>query len=197
MPFPSNPINNQITTVNNIKYVYNSIKGIWLKYSSVNPPIVFSNSTVTSTGLLTVSTTTANAVTISNGYFSTPGDAVIKDYILYGTTSNADETELLINGANRITVNINSTMLYNIDILAKRTDSIIDNAGWHLKGLALNNNNTVTDVGKLYEIIVARTDSSWVVDARIDSNNLKIYVKGALNKNIRWIASIRTVEVSQ
>ena len=110
-------------------------------------------------------------------------------------TTNSAETELLINNINRILVNMQTTVYYTIDIVGRRTDAV-DSSAFCLKGVATNMYGTISDVGKLYEVVVARSNSSIQVDARTTSNGLGIFVTGASSQTIKWTAYVRTVEVS-
>jgi hypothetical protein len=53
MAFPSNPVNNQQTTVNNITYYYNSTKSAWIRLSNSGSANLSVN-TVTTSGNITV-----------------------------------------------------------------------------------------------------------------------------------------------
>lgn len=119
-------------------------------------------------------------------------------YVLYGTTTNASEAEILIGGSNRIPVPADTTLFYEVSIVARRTDATGESASWHLKGCADNFSGTVANVGTIYEIVVAQDDIAWSVDVRADNTNdaINVFVTGAANKTIRWTASIKTTEVS-
>lgn len=124
-----------------------------------------------------------------------------KTYLLWGTTTDATETELFVAGSasSRIPVSNNTTIQYSVQISARRTDVSGESAGFELKALADNFSGSVADVGNVYEIVVARDDANWQVDARADDTNdsVNIYVTGAAGKTISWIAKVETVEVSQ
>ena len=120
------------------------------------------------------------------------------EYILYGSTTNGIETEILVEGSSRIPVAENSTMFYSIDVVARRTDgSDGEGGGWHLKGVADNYGGITSDVGNLYEILVSADDDSTTVDARIHdmSDTLRFYVTGSPGKSFKWTAKITTVVV--
>jgi len=126
---------------------------------------------------------------------------VSQQYVLWGTTNNNSETELFINGisSTRIPVATNRTVFYEIQIVARRTDATGESGSWHIKGCADNFSGSVADVGDIYEIIVARDDMTWTVDARADdtNNSINVYVTGATGKTIRWTAVVKTIEVAQ
>ena len=124
-----------------------------------------------------------------------------KQYVLYGTTTDATETEIFVGGtaSSRIPVATNTTVFYEVDIVARRTDATGESGGWHLKSVADNFSNTVADVGTVYEVQVASDDANWAVDARADDTNdaIGIHVTGAAGKTVRWTAIVRTFEVAQ
>lgn len=120
------------------------------------------------------------------------------EYILYGSTTNGIETEILVEGSSRIPIAENSTMFYNIDVVARRTDGGgSEGGGWHLKGAADNYNGITSDIGNLYEILVSVDDVNTTVDARIHdiSDTLRFYVTGSTGKSFKWTAKITTVVV--
>ena len=120
-------------------------------------------------------------------------------YVLHGTTTDATETEILTTASTRIPVSTNTTLFYEISIVARRTDATGESGSWHLKGCVDNFSDTVADVGNVYEIAVAQDDVSLAVDARADdtNNSINIYVTGAASKTIRWTAIVKTTEVAQ
>ena len=154
-------------------------------------------STITSgSNALAASTT---CMTLSNGYNTTVGDSVVKNYILYGTTTSNIETEIFLVGGSRIPVNNNTTVFYTIDVVGRRTDVSNEHIGTMVKGIAANNAGSTYDVGSLYEVIVARSTLDLLVDARVNSstNTLNIYVTGGQSKTIKWVAHVQIIEVSQ
>jgi hypothetical protein len=90
-------------------------------------------------------------------------------------------------------------MQYTIDISARRTDVTGEGGGWTLKGVLDSFSGTVADVGNLYEIVIARDDVNYVVDAFANNTtkSLDVFVTGVSAKTIRWVAYVQTVEVSQ
>ena len=131
---------------------------------------------------------------INNTESGTPSNV----YFLQGTTSNNTETELFVDGEsnNRITVPVDSSMYYTIDVTCRRTNGS-DFAAFTLKSVVSNSGNTVSDVGAVYEIVVARTDASISVDARADdaNNSIGVYVTGVTGKSFTWKAQVTVVEV--
>jgi hypothetical protein len=124
-----------------------------------------------------------------------------RQYLLWGETTNATETEIFVGGVTnaRIPVGTNTTINYSVQVVARRTDATGESAAWELKALADSFSGTVANVGNVYEVIVARDDENWLVDARADdaNNSVGIYVTGAAGKTIRWVAEVETSEVSE
>lgn len=120
-------------------------------------------------------------------------------YTLTATTTNATETEAFVSGSAgvRIPVATNKTVFYTAEIACRRTDASGDHGAWFIKGVASNNAGAVTDIGALYEVIVARTDSAMAVDLRADdaNNSVGVYVTGATGKTVSWRIVVTTVEV--
>lgn len=141
-------------------------------------------------------------ITVANGVISSAGggggsSSFSNEYILSGTTNNSTETEILIGGSTRIPVATNKSVNYIANITARRTDITGDYAMFELQGVASNNGGTVADVGSVYEVIVARTNTGYLVDARADdtNNSINIYVTGVTGHTISWKASVQTIEV--
>jgi hypothetical protein len=143
---------------------------------------------------------TAGSINVTGFVSQGTGTYVTRQYVLHGTTTNATETEILTVGAGtRMPVNTNTTVLYDIHIVARRTDATGESAAWELEGCTDNFSGTVADVGDVYEIVVAQDDVTWAVDARADdtNNSINLYVTGAANKTIRWTAVVKTIEVAE
>ena len=128
------------------------------------------------------------------------GTYVAKQYLLWGTTTDAIETEIFVGGVTnaRIAVGANTTINYSVQVVARRTDATGESAAWELKAVGDSYSGTVADVGNVYEVVVARDDENWQVDARADNTNnaIGIFVTGAAGKTIRWVAEIETSEVN-
>ena len=128
-------------------------------------------------------------------------NAVTNQYVLTGTTSDATETEIFIGGVSnsRVSVAANSTVMYSVDVVARRTDSDGVGAGYHFKGVIDNNSGTVADVGTLYEVIVSEDNVALLADVGADATNDTIYVKvtGIAGHTYRWVAVLTTTEAKE
>ncbi len=149
----------------------------------------------------TVLQITANGEhSFTSGGFANTNDSISRTYILRGTTTGNTEAELYLDTANtRIPVRANTTIFYSADIVGRRTDVTGESAGYEIKGVVDNFAGTVSDVGSLYELVVAEDDANLSVDARADdtNNTINFYVTGSTGKTIRWTALVRTTEVAQ
>lgn len=150
---------------------------------------------ITGTGNIDITGNTGLTGTTTQG----ATDFYTKQYVLYGTTTDATETEVLIGGSTRISVPSNTTMFYEVNIVSRRTDATGESGAWHLKGCADNFSDTVADVGDVYEIAVAQDDVNMSVDVRADDTNdaINVFVTGVASKTIRWTAIVKTIEVAQ
>lgn len=173
--------------------------------------LTFDGANVTVGGNVTANSFVGNTVSVTGNvtgnYFIGNGSqltgietsAYSGQYVLTANTTNASETQAFVNGVanSRITVSANTTMYYTVDITCRRTDAPGDHAAWFLKGVATNNAGNTSDVGSLYEVIVARTDAALAVDIRADNatDSVGVFVTGATGKTISWRAVVTTVEV--
>jgi hypothetical protein len=100
---------------------------------------------------------------------------------------------------NRIPVETDTNIFYDVTFVARRTDETGESAGIELKGVVDNFSDTVADVGDLYEILVASDNTNLVVEAAADdtNNSIKISVTGEASKTFRWTAIVKTTEVTQ
>ena len=105
----------------------------------------------------------------------------------------------MIGGSTRISVPTDTTMFYEVSIVARRTDATGESGAWHLKGCADNFSGTVADVGDVYEIAVAQDDLNLSVDVRADDTNnaINVFVTGVASKTYRWTAIVKTIEVAE
>jgi hypothetical protein len=161
----------------------------------------------TLTGTLNVSSSvgTSGQVLISTGtglQWSTTtggGSSYSNTYSLTGTTTNSTETELFIGGTagNRIPVPSNKSVSYTIDVAGRRTDVVGDVVFITLKGTALNNAGTTTDIGSIYEVIVARSDVNYLADCRANNttDTINVYVTGVAGRTLSWKAVVSIVEI--
>jgi len=140
-------------------------------------------------------------ITLGSAAAGATANAVTQQYILTGTTNNDTETEIFVGGVSnsRVGVAANSTVMYSVDVAARRTDSDGVGAGYHFKGVIDNNAGTVADVGTLYEVIVSEDNTALIADVGADATNDTIYVKvtGIASHTYRWVAVVTTTEAKE
>ena len=143
----------------------------------------------------------ANVATITNNNYYSSNVVNSNTYVLFGTSTGNNEIELFLNGINnsRIGVANNTTIKYDLDVVARRTDSANGNAGYSAKGVVVNNSNTVFDLGLIYEVVVGRNDINYNIDARANTTlkTLNIYATGNTAHTVKWVAIVSTTEVAQ
>lgn len=127
------------------------------------------------------------------------GPAYSNQYALTGTTTNATETEIFINGVSnsRMAVALNKNVFYTIDVVARETSGGTNYAAFTLKSAVANRAGTTSDLGNVYEVVIARSSASINVDVRADNTNdtINLYVTGLAGVTLSWNAVVTTVEV--
>lgn len=134
--------------------------------------------------------------------FSVAGDAQVSEMVLRQTSTDASAQELCGRAgclAGRLFVPSGSTWSFMVQIVARRTDVVGDEATYTCNGLIHNNSGTTALAATAtYSNVVESGDTSW--DATCIANDtqdaLKVQVQGAAGKTIRWVAYARLVRVS-
>jgi hypothetical protein len=135
------------------------------------------------------------------GNFSVAGDAQTNMYVLRSVTTTAAITELFLDGTGgtrRMVVPTDGTWRFEIHIVARRTDADNESAAYEIKGCIDNNAGTTAIVGAVSTNVTAEDTAAWdvLVDADNVNDALRIQVTGEAAKTIRWVAFVRTVEVT-
>jgi hypothetical protein len=132
----------------------------------------------------------------ASGRFSVDGDAQTSTYVLRYITVNANPTPLYLDGyAERLTIANNRTMTFDILVVGRSSGG--DSAGYHVRGVIENSSGTTSFVGTPTVTTLGEDSASWNVAVEADDTNdaLVIKVTGEADKTIRWVATVRTVEV--
>lgn len=137
----------------------------------------------------------------ANGNFSSAGDAQHAIYVLRNETTNATPTELFLDGTSaRLNIPFNSVVTFSITVAARRTDiSSATGAGYTFKGIVKKDsaNNTISFIGTPSKTLLGESDSQWDFDISTDTSGyLKLIATGKINNTIRWVATVRTTEVT-
>jgi hypothetical protein len=164
---------------------------------AVNPTGATSSSfIVNSTGIFcgkNASVYNSGQVSISNGKFSTDGDAQFSQYVLRTQTSNNSWTSLQSDGASGVLLKPNKTYSFCATIVGRCT-SQSNNAAYKLEGLVVNDTNSPSIIGTPIKTTLGETDSSWDARALISGVYLLCQVQGATSQNINWVGSVSLVE---
>lgn len=142
-------------------------------------------------------------ITQANGRFASQGDAQAGAYILRTSTINATPgVEMFFdgfNGAERLTMTSDTTWVWEVTVIGHRTDAS-GHAGFMLRGVVYcgGSLNSIMMLGTPSKEILARSDVGYDAAVSADSINgsLKITVKGASGQTIRWMALVKTTEIT-
>jgi len=212
----------EIDTTNNLFYFYST--GAWrtaattLQLYKENPstpttPLVAgTNAVAIGTGS---SATATNSIAIGQGTnariqgekafatgdFATAGDAQKSEIIMRNSTTNATTTELFVDGSTiRHVLPNNSAYNFFISLVARRTDATGGRAAYTFQGLIYRDANAASTAiqGGVTKTILAESNAAWDanVDADTTNGSLRIQVNGEAAKTIRWVAYVRTTEVT-
>lgn len=132
----------------------------------------------------------------ASGRFAATGDAQASLYVLRRTSTGTAYTELFLDGSgHRITIPDNRAMAFEILVVGHdNTDN--QAAGYRFWGIIKNVGGTVSFVESV-DKSQKDDDDSWDARVQADDTNdaLVIEVRGN-NETVRWVATVRTSEVS-
>jgi len=143
----------------------------------------------------------------ASGFFSAIGDAQLGLAVLRAATTDATATGLTPNGTaassgNIIAVPNNSAFAFTGTIIARQQAAGGSNyAAWEVKGAILRDGTAASTVLGSYNInVLSKTAgaSAWDLTLSADTTNggLAVTATGAATTNIRWVATIKTSEVT-
>lgn len=129
------------------------------------------------------------------------GSAQSSLFVLRRQTTNSSPTELLLDngeeGERRIQLSEDGTWLFDIIIVARSSSGA--SAGFQIKNLIKNVNETTSllDLPSVTRFGSDAGTGTWAATVEADDANdaLVIKVTGAEGTIVRWVASVRTVEV--
>lgn len=121
-------------------------------------------------------------------------------YILYRTTTNATLTELFLDGiSQRLVLNNLTSWFFEIKLIARRTDSLNETASYAIHG-TIDRQSGAATVALVGDPFIQGSEDSlpWdiTVDADTTNGSLRLRVTGESGKTIKWVAFVRTVEVT-
>ena len=136
----------------------------------------------------------------SAGRFAAAGDAQGGQFILRADTTDATATVLTTNNStaastNQIVAASDTCITFDGTITAMQNGAQAY-ASWKIEGLLVNDGGTTTLANSATTVI--SNSSSWGMALSADTGNnaLAITVTGEASHNIRWVANIRTTEVT-
>lgn len=140
----------------------------------------------------------------ANGSFALTGDAQVRTGVLRGATNDTTETELSLDGlpptdATTFVLPNNSTFTFEVQIVARRADAPGPSSGFTLIGcIARDFGVGTTTLVNANKIITGKPNLTWDVRAAADTTNgrLAIFVTGENGMTIRWVAAVKTIEVT-
>jgi len=136
----------------------------------------------------------------ASGRFAATGDAQGGQYILRADTTDATATVLTTNNStaaatNQIVAASDTCITFDGTIVAMQNGAQAF-ASLRIEGLLVNDGGTTTLANSATTVI--DNQSSWTIAMTADDTNnaLAITVTGEASHNIRWVANIRTSEVT-
>jgi hypothetical protein len=133
----------------------------------------------------------------ATGAFSALGDAQTSLYVLRRTTPDDTPAEMFLDGASqRLTVATDRVVTFDILVVAR--DAQGNSAGYSAQGVIENWGGATAFVGTPTVTTLGEIVASWDVTLDDDDANdaLVIQVEGSAIWDTRWVAVVRTVEVS-
>ncbi|MEW5988986.1 MAG: hypothetical protein AB1791_20365 [Chloroflexota bacterium] len=136
----------------------------------------------------------------ASGQFANPGDAQRSSLVARAITTDATVTTLFLDGAaERPTLADNTTWLFRLHVVARRTDAANESAAYILEGCIDRQVGVGTTalVGAVAKTVLAEDTAAWDANVAADAVNgaLQITVTGEAGKTIRWVAHVELVEV--
>lgn len=135
----------------------------------------------------------------ANGSFDARGDAQTSVYVLRRNVTGGSQTTLFLDpGSNaRITLPVSRTMTFDILVTAAADNG--DAASYqYVGGIKRTASGGMALIGSVQEVMALEDDTNWsvLIDADTSNDALRIRVTGAIDRTIRWVATVRTVETT-
>ena len=130
---------------------------------------------------------------------SVEGSIQFTDILVACQTTDATQTTMVTNRTNdKIRVPLNSTIMFRLDIVARRTGVQTESAAYEILGCIKNDAGTTALEGTITKTVIAEGDAAWDVTAVANNTDdtLEIKVTGQAGNNINWVASGRLTETN-
>jgi hypothetical protein len=124
------------------------------------------------------------------------GDAKTSHFWLTASTTDATQTEMLTQNLTRITLPNNSSAMFKINLVARRTDADGENDAWEFTGLIHRDANAAsTTLDALQQNQIGATAWSVAVDADTSNGSLRLRVTGS--NSVRWLADVSLTQLTE
>ena len=141
-----------------------------------------------------------STVYYTHGNFGSATDSRSGKYIFRGVTTNSTATEIFIGGVNASALDFNDNSINTVSILVTGTrTTTIGGASFRLEACYQNSAGTLSLVGNVNKTKIGSTNTVYdaILDINTTTNKMRLRCKGNAGHNIRWMALVDTVEVSQ
>ncbi len=136
----------------------------------------------------------------AGGSFAVAGDAQTSLFVLRRETGDATLAELFLDGsAERITLAADRVLTFDILVVASHRYGGGNSAGYQVAGVIRNIGGVTAFVGTPVTTVLGENVAGWNVQVEADDalDALLVKVQGSNASTIRWVASVRTVEVGR
>lgn len=135
----------------------------------------------------------------SGRFWGRSGNAQTSVYVLRSEVlANVTSGELFLDElAERLTITTTRTLAFDILIVARGTTG--ESSAWRYEGVIKNNGGVTAFIGTPTKTVLGEDDIVWDVDLIADDTNDALVIKGFTNQsndNVRFVATVRTVEVA-
>ena len=114
-------------------------------------------------------------------------------YLLYNTTINNEETELLINGINIIDMPDDVMHVFSIIVTGRSTTN--EKAAFEMKGMVDKSDGKMNVIGNLIKDVIYRDIELWDVVIDVSKDRLAVKVIGEERKTIKWTAKVEIIQM--
>lgn len=127
---------------------------------------------------------------------------VREEFFLNTITTNAAVSQMWLNGINPTVLNMpnNTTWLFEVTLVARRTDASGERRTWTFSGMIDNTGNNVSLDTPVAGVLLASSagTSNWAAQVVADNSakSLRINVTGEGGKTISWNAVVRLTKIS-
>jgi hypothetical protein len=139
-----------------------------------------------------------NQFIISNGYFSTAGDAQNVMFLLRGESTSDSEAELFLDGVGaKFVLENNTSYFFNCQFIGRQDNG--DTVIMYVNGGAKrgSTSNSVALIGSPETHIIQDEIGVGDVQFRVNtaSGSLRFYAFGKVDTNIRWLAKVELTQL--